>query len=56
MDFNASVSSGSTLDINFTEFYTWTGFQSMTVMRDTVSPRSDLQRLSAETSMQGHTP
>ena len=28
----------------------------MTVMRGTVSPRSDLQRLSAETRMQGDTP
>jgi hypothetical protein len=56
LEFSASIGSGSSLDIDFTEFYTWTGFQSMAVMRGTVSPRSDLQRLSAETSMQGDTP
>ena len=56
LEFCASISSGNSLDIDLTEFYTWTGFQSMAVMRGTVSPRSDLQRLSAETSMQVETP
>jgi hypothetical protein len=56
LEFSASISSGSSLDMDFTEFYTWTGFQSMAVMRGTVSPRSDLQRLSAEASMQSDTP
>jgi hypothetical protein len=57
LEFSASISSGSSLDIDFTEFYTWTGFQSMTVMRGTVSARStNLDKLSAETSMQGDTP
>jgi hypothetical protein len=56
LEFSTSVSSGSSLDIDFVGFYQWTDFQSMSVMRGTVSPRSDLQRLSAETSMQGDTP
>jgi len=56
LESSARISSGSFLDIDFTEFYTWTGFQSMAVMRGIVSRRSDLQRLSAETCMQGDTP
>ena len=56
-EFSASIGSGSSLDIDFTEFYTWTGFQSMAVMRGTVSARSaNLDKLSAETSMLGDTP
>jgi len=57
LEFTASIGSGSNLDIKFTEFFTWTGFQSMSVMRGTVSARSqNLDKLSAETSMQGDTP
>jgi len=33
--------------------FVWTGFQSKEVTRGTVAPRSDLQRLSTELSIQG---
>jgi hypothetical protein len=57
LEFTTSVPSGGFLDINFVGFFTWTEFQSMSVMRGTVSARStNLDKLSAESSMQGDTP